>query len=125
MPIFASKSAKGFIDSRFGGKIPDDAIEITPKQHRDLLDAESSGKVIVWNEKSIPITEECVGPDIKAVEILRIQAYSHPVNGSDRYFAESLRKSMMGDSEGAKIASDKGNSRFEEIQKEYPYPEEK
>lgn len=56
------------------------------------------------------------------VEAMRLTAYAHPVNGSDRYFSESARMQAMGES-GWEDVRAVGVARYTEIQKQYPWPE--
>lgn len=68
------------------------------------------------NPAPIPLTKD-------QVEALRLQAYAHPVTGSDRHFAEAVRLQAMaapqGDIDAAKAA---GVARYDAIQAEYPWP---
>lgn len=58
------------------------------------------------------------------IEALRLKAYADPLTGSDRYFAEAQRESLLGHADTAEAAKAKGLARFAEIQHEYPWPEE-
>lgn len=58
------------------------------------------------------------------VEALRLRAYAEPITGSDRYFAEAQRESLLGNPEGAETAKRLGLERFAAIQTEYPWPAE-
>lgn len=66
----------------------------------------------------IPLTKD-------QVEAMRLQAYAHPVTGSDRHFAEAVRLQAMAapqaEIDAAKAA---GVARYEAIQAEYPWPTE-
>lgn len=75
----------------------------------------------VFADKSRPIMSQT------EVEIQRLNAYSHPVTGSDRYFSESLALQAEGfaaSSLEVKEAKAKGLARKTEIQALYPYPVE-
>lgn len=62
-----------------------------------------------------PITRE-------QIEHTRLAAYAHPLTGSDRYFAEALRREYAGDLEGAAAAREAGQQRYEQIKLENPWP---
>lgn len=82
-----------------------------------------SGKVI-GSLNGIPAWVDCpasAGPTIKDVERCRLIAYSHPVNGSDRIFAEAARMQVMGE-DGAEEIKSKAIARYKEIQAQYPWP---
>lgn len=65
--------------------------------------------------KPSPITRE-------QVEASRLRAYADPITGSDRYFAEAQRESMLGNPEAAEAAKALGLTRFAEIQAANPWP---
>jgi len=58
------------------------------------------------------------------VEGARLRAYADPLRGSDRYFAEAQRESLLGNAEAAEVAKALGMARFAEIQAEFPWPVE-
>lgn len=64
-----------------------------------------------------PVTRE-------QVEEQRLRAYADPLAGSDRYFAEAQRESLLGNAEAADAAKALGMARFAEIQAEFPWPAE-
>ena len=54
--MFYSKQTGGFYDTALhGDNIPSDAIEITIKQHSELIEGQSQGKRIVADENGFPI----------------------------------------------------------------------
>jgi hypothetical protein len=58
------------------------------------------------------------------VEQLRLVAYSDPISGSDRYFAEMMMlQATGGQQEEIDAARAKGAVRYAEIQAQYPWPE--
>lgn len=68
------------------------------------------------NPPAKPLTRE-------QIEEMRLRAYSDPLTGSDRYFAESTRLQVMGSAQeeiDAAIAA--GANRYTEIQDAYPWP---
>lgn len=58
------------------------------------------------------------------VEVIRLRAYADPIKGSDRYFAEAQRESLIGNAEAAEAAKALGLVRFAEIQADNPWPVE-
>lgn len=63
-------------------------------------------------------------PTRAEVEAARLRAYADPLTGSDRYFAEAQRETLLGNTEAAEAAKALGLARFAEIQAEYPWPSE-
>jgi len=63
-------------------------------------------------------------PTREQLEAQRLRAYADPLTGSDRYFAEAQRESLLGNVEAADAAKALGLARFAEIQAEYPWPAE-
>ena len=57
MTYYFSKSTNGFYvdDVHEPHQIPNDAVEITDKQHMDLLEGQASGKQITSDEDGNPI----------------------------------------------------------------------
>lgn len=59
------------------------------------------------------------------IERLRLVAYSNPITGSDRYFAEASRlTAMKAPQENIEAAISAGIARAAEIAAMYPWPEE-
>ncbi|HFT8653748.1 TPA: hypothetical protein ACGSS8_005481 [Pseudomonas aeruginosa] len=69
------------------------------------------------NPPAFPLTRE-------QVEAQRLRAYAEPLTGSDRYFAEAQRETLLGNAEAADAAKALGMARFAEIQAEFPWPAE-
>jgi hypothetical protein len=67
---------------------------------------------------------ESITPARGQVEALRLIAYADPINGSDRYFAEAQRESLLGNAEAADAAKTLGLARFAAIQAANPWPVE-
>lgn len=63
-------------------------------------------------------------PTREQIEAARLRAYADPLTGSDRYFAEAQRESLLGNAEAAEAAKALGLARFAEIQAENPWPSE-
>lgn len=76
--------------------------------------AEWVGGRWVGDEES-PVTRE-------QVEQMRLAACADPVNGSDRFFTEALRREAAGDVAGAESAKISGQQRYEQIKAQYPWP---
>lgn len=65
---------------------------------------------------SIPV------PSREQVEADRLRAYADPLTGSDRFFSESMRESLLGNEGAAAEAKAKGLERYVEIQVSLPWP---
>lgn len=76
------------------------------------------------SEVKAHLNPPAVPPTREQVEAQRLRAYADPLVGSDRYFAEAQRESLMGNTEAAEAAKALGMARFAEIQTEYPWPAE-
>lgn len=55
---------------------------------------------------------------------MRQICYSDPVTGSDRHYMEAVRERAMGNFEAATLAEAQGSTRYEEIKKSLPWPEQ-
>lgn len=75
-----------------------------------------------YSEEPIAIVQ--IPPTRQEAEVARLRAYADPLTGSDRYFAEAQRESLMGNEEAAEAAKALGMARFAEIQAENPWPTE-
>lgn len=60
-------------------------------------------------------------PSRSEIEEFRLRAYADPLTGSDRHFNEAIRMQVMGE-KGHEVVRQRGVDRFEEIQKQYPWP---
>lgn len=56
------------------------------------------------------------------IEANRLRAYADPLIGSDRYFSEAQRETLLGNTEAAEAAKAQGLARYAEIQAENPWP---
>lgn len=61
-------------------------------------------------------------PTREQIEAQRLRAYADPLTGSDRFFAEEQRETLMGNTAAADAAKRLGMARFAEIQAEHPWP---
>ena len=55
MSIFYSKSNQAFYDDQIHGRLPEDAVDISPEQHAGLLAGQSQGKVIMPGRDGKPV----------------------------------------------------------------------
>lgn len=107
--------------------IPDDAIPISEEVYQEVIANPPAGKVRGHDESGLPVLVDRPAaslPTREEVEALRLRAYADPITGSDRYFAEAQRESLLGNAEAAEVAKALGMARFAEIQAEYPWPAE-
>lgn len=105
--------------------IPADAVEISTEQWQALLDGQSNGQWIEWGEDGYPFLMDPLPPPpltTEQTEAARLQAYADPLTGSDRHFAEAARLTVAGDTAGADAATVAGQTRYEEIRVELPWP---
>ncbi|MCD5980524.1 hypothetical protein [Pseudomonas quasicaspiana] len=102
----------GGVPFQLGGNCPDGWIVMQAQRPDDDYVAQADG---TWAPRVVSRAE---------VEALRLTAYADPLNGSDRYFAEAQRESLLGHTETAEAAKAQGLARFAEIQAQYPWPEE-
>lgn len=73
---------------------------------------------------AVPVAVSDPSPTRDEVERMRLRAYADPLTGSDRYFAEAQRESLLGNAEAAEAAKALGLARFAEIQADNPWPAE-
>lgn len=117
----------GFYDPKTHIEIQDDSVEISKDLYRLLLEGQSNGQLIVKGSDGLPILIDPPPPaplTREQIEAQRLRAYADPLVGSDRYFAEAQRESLMGNPEAAAAAKALGLARFAEIQAENPWPAE-
>lgn len=124
--FFYSPSTGGFYSPSIpNSAIPSDAVEITADEHADLLTGLASQKLITIDPSGLPILIDPPPPPFpprEQIEAARLRAYADPLTGSDRYFAEAQRESLLGNTEAADAAKSLGLARFAEIQAEHPWP---
>jgi hypothetical protein len=125
--LFYSKQNNGFYSEEINGKnIPNDAVKITKQQYISLLEGQADGKQITSDSTGNPCLVDAPEQVLTGVEIevLRLKAYADPVNGSDRYFAESISLQAEGFSASSlevKTVKQKGVERKKEIKLQYPW----
>jgi len=112
-----------FYDPQIHASIPEDAIEVSDAEFRDLSAGRNSGKSITIGKggKLELVESEHFALTRAEVEAQRLSAYSNPFTGSDRYFAEAQRMQVMGELGWEEVRAE-GVRRFEGIQKKYPWP---
>lgn len=54
--LYYSKERGGFFDDAIHDILPDDVVEITPEFHRQLLDGQCNGMIIVADESGYPVS---------------------------------------------------------------------
>ena len=60
--MFASKTTGGFYDAAIHSTMPDDVVEITAEEHAAILEGQSKGKLIDWDEAGYPFLTDPPGP---------------------------------------------------------------
>lgn len=126
--MFYSSSTGGFYSRQVhGDNMPDDVVEVTATEYAALLAGQAAGKVITSDDNGRPVLSDQVSPaplTTGEVEAQRLRAYADAITGSDRYFAEAQRESLLGNVEAAEAAKVLGMARFAEIQADNPWPAE-
>lgn len=99
-------------------------IAITDDEYSSLSDGMDKGLAVIVGLDGKPALKERSAhqdPTRQDIEILRIQAYSDKINGSDRLFSEASHMEVMGEI-GFEEVRARAIARFEEIQAQYPWP---
>ena len=66
--MFASKTTRGFYDAAIHGtNMPADVVEITAEEHAALLEGQSNGQVIDFDEAGYPFLTEPAAPTAEAL----------------------------------------------------------
>jgi hypothetical protein len=110
-----------------GDAIPPDAVPISAKRYDEVIANPAPGKVRSHDAEGLPILVDPPPPAALTrdqIEGQRLRAYADPLTGSDRYFAEAQRETLLGNAEAADAAKARGMARFAEIQAEFPWPTE-
>lgn len=111
----------------FNTEIPADAVDISEEIYQQVIARPLPGKVRGHDAAGLPILIDPPAPaplTRAQIEAQRLRAYADPLNGSDRYFAEAQRESLLGNAEAAEVAKALGMARFAEIQAANPWPAE-
>ena len=92
--MFASKTTRGFYDAAVHGEnMPADVVEITNEEHSALLEGQSQGKLIDFDEAGYPFLDEPPPPapdTLEQVQAKRQAAYvaeSDPLKNEAEYNA--------------------------------------
>ena len=56
--MFASKSTGGFYDITIHTTMPEDVVEITTEQYKELLSGQSDGKLITYGDDGFPLLSD-------------------------------------------------------------------
>lgn len=107
--------------------VPADAVEISEEVYQQVIARPLPGKVRGHDAAGLPILIDPPAPaplTREQIEARRLRAYADPLIGSDRYFAEAQRESLLGNAEAAEAAKALGLARFAEIQADNPWPAE-
>lgn len=123
-----SRSTGGFYrEDIHGANIPDDALPVSQERYNSVIANPTPGKVLSHDSDGLPILIDPPPPlplTLKQVEAERLRAYADPITGSDRYFSEAQRETLMGNPDAADAAKALGMARFAEIKAEHPWPAE-
>jgi len=101
----------------------EDNVMLSNQDFQSLFAAQSSGKQIVPGPGGKPIVADPVPYTREQVERLRSAAYSDIQTGTDRLFSEVSRMKLMNEP-GWEEAQARAVARYQEIQAEFPWPEE-
>ena len=90
MTIYFSAKTNGFYSDGVHKEFPEDAIEISETKHKELLDRQSSGKIISSDDSGFPIVLEPPEPPAPTIDeqIAALEASVTPRN---------LRGAALGD----------------------------
>ncbi|MDH0098246.1 phage tail protein [Pseudomonas sp. GD04158] len=102
--------------------IPADAVPIDDACYLSVIANPAPGKIRSHDEHGLPILIDPPPLSREDIESARLRAYADPITGSDRYFAEAQRESLLGNAVAAEAAKVRGQARFAEIQAEHPWP---
>ena len=117
--MYASKSAKGFFSPKnHGDSIPADAVEITQETYRALLDGQSAGKSIEWDDDGRPYLAERPAPTAEQVRERRLVVYRAE---SDNLKLEAEHDAIVAGSEPDYTA---WLAKVAEIKARFPLPEQ-
>lgn len=125
MSYFFSPSTGLFYNDALHAGFPPDAVSVSDADYSDLVAGTTAGRVVA-GPGGYPLlqVQPPALPAREDVEVQRLRAYADPLTGSDRYFAEAQRESLLGNAEAAEAAKALGMARFAEIQAEFPWPAE-
>lgn len=116
-----------YVRAIHGDTMPADAVPISDDRYLQVIASPAPGKIRNHDAAGLPILIDpppAAPPTREQIEAQRLRAYADPITGSDRYFAEAQRESLLGNTEAAEAAKALGLARFAEIQAENPWPAE-
>jgi hypothetical protein len=125
MDRYYSRSTGATYLAGIHSNMPSDVVAIDEERYRAVIANPAPGKIRSHDANGLPILIDPPPPaplTREQLEALRLRAYADPLTGSDRYFAEAQRESLLGNAEVADAAKALGMARFAEIQAEYPWP---
>lgn len=107
--------------------IPGGCVETAPPEYSASESARWDGENWVIEQlppETIPDLPEAPGPITRDdVEAARLLAYSNPLTGSDRLFAEASRMDIMGEPDFEAVRAS-AIARYQEIQAANPWPDQ-
>lgn len=67
--MFASKTTRGFYDAAIhGDNMPADVVEVTVEEHAELLEGQTQGKVINWDNDGYPFLANPPAPTSEQIQ---------------------------------------------------------
>jgi hypothetical protein len=97
MKIFYSKSTNGFYaDEIHGDKMPADVVEITDKQHAELLVGQSAGKRIATDKNGSPILIDQPIPTAQESKAQTNAAIQLQIDTFEKNQARAVREAALG-----------------------------
>lgn len=125
--FYSQSTGCTYLPAVHGDQVPPDAVEISEATYQEVIANPPADKIRAHDSSGLPILVALPPPPALTradVEAMRLTAYADPIKGSDRYFAEAQRESLLGNAEAAEAAKALGLARFAEIQAEHPWPAE-
>lgn len=93
--MFYAKSTGGFYSTEIhSDKIPEDAVEITEEEYAELLDGQSSGKIISAGNSGKPFLSDPPGPTQSDLALTQIRDLESKITN------RRLREAVLGIDEG-------------------------
>ena len=102
--MFASKTTRGFYDAAINGdNMPEDVVEITAEEHAALLEGQSQGKVIDFDEDGYPFLTDPPAPTAEQIQ-LQANAEARAYLASTDWYVIRLQETGEPTPEGILIA---------------------
>lgn len=127
MRFYSRETGSTYLAGMHAGAMPADVVEISEERYREVVASPDPLKVRSHDADGLPILiDPPPSPPAtrEEIEAKRLRAYAEPLAGSDRYFAEAQRETLLGNAEAADAAKALGMARFAEIQAANPWPAE-